>query len=127
MGVPDYVPSEIVDGPTRVTPTSFGGLAGGLLNVSRLKTGLVTLCRLAGDAAGYTLHLVTGNAITPRAWEEAGWTPPAPQLPGLEIVLDGDMEEFAQNVMGQHYILSYGDNVLQFRELCRLADIDVTD
>src|SRR6266568_3515453 len=47
LGVPDYVPSEIVDGPVRVLPSSFGHLAGGLLNVSRIKPGLVTLCRLA--------------------------------------------------------------------------------
>jgi L-fucose isomerase-like protein len=124
MGVPDYVPSEIVDAPVRVTPTSFGGLAGGLLNVSRLKTGPVTLCRLASRRGRYTLHLAAGDAVTPRAWEEAGWTPPAPQLPGLEIILHGDMEEFARNVMGQHYILSYGDNTALFEDFCRLTDID---
>ncbi len=109
MGVPDFVPSEVVDGPVKVTPTSFGGLAGGLLNTSRLKTGKVTLCRLASRGDRYTLHVVTGDAVTPQPWEEAGWAPPAPQLPGLEIRLHGDMEEFTQNVFGQHYILSYGD------------------
>jgi len=125
MGVPDYVPSEVVDGPVKVTPTSFGGLAGGLLNTSRLKTGEVTLCRLASRGDHYTLHAVTGDAVTPQPWEEAGWAPPAPQLPGLEIRLHGDMEEFTQKVFGQHYILSYGDNSGLLKDFCKLAGIDV--
>jgi L-fucose isomerase-like protein len=125
MGVPDFVPSEVVDGPVKVTPTSFGGLAGGLLNTSRLKTGKVTLCRLASRGDHYTLHVVSGDAVTPQPWEEAGWAPPAPQLPGLEIRLHGDMEEFTQNVFGQHYILSYGDNAGLFKDFCKLTGIDV--
>jgi L-fucose isomerase-like protein len=127
MGVPDYVPSEVVDGPVKVTPTSFGGLAGGLLNTSRLKTGKVTLCRLASRGDHYTLHVVTGDAVTPQPWEEAGWAPPAPQLPGLEIRLHGDMEEFTRNVFGQHYILSYGDNAGLLKDFCGLAGIDVAE
>ncbi len=125
LGVPDYVPSEIVDGPIRVSPSSFGLIPGGLLNVSRLKTGLVTLCRLAQRRGQYVLHIALGDAKTPRAWEEAGWTPPAPQLPGIEFVLQGDMEEFSQNVMGQHYIVSYGDNTAVLKEFARLSGIEV--
>ena len=124
MGVPDYVPAEVVDGPVMVRPAIFGGVEGGL-NISRMKTGLVTICRVAGRGDHYMMHLATGDAVTPRAWEEAGWAPPAPQLPGLEIRLHGDMEEFAQNVLGQHYILSYGDNTNLFRDFCRLLSIDV--
>lgn len=127
MGVPDYVPSEVVDGPVKVTPTSFGGLADGLLNTSRIKTGTVTLRRLASRGDQYTLHMVTGEAVTSQPWEEAGWAPPAPQLAGLEIRLHGDVEKFAQNVFGQHYILSYGDNVELFRDFARLAGIAVVE
>ena len=125
MGVPDYVPCEIVDGPVRVTPSSFGELAGGLLNVSRVKTGPVTLCRIAKCRERYRMHIAIGNAIEPMAWEEAGWAPPAPQLPGIRFVLDGDMEQFSQNVMGQHYILSFGNTTDLLREFCKLADIEV--
>ena len=127
MGVPDYVPSAVVDGPIKVTPTSFGGLAGGLLNTSRLKTGEVTLCRLASRGDHYSMHVVTGDAVTPKPWEEAGWAPPAPQLPGLEIRLRADMDEFSQNVLGQHYILSYGDNRGLYRDFCRLAGIALVE
>lgn len=125
IGVPDYVPKEIVDGPVTVMPTAFGELGEGLLNVSKVKTGKVTLCRLTYKGDTYSMHVVTGEAISPRKWEEAGWRPPAPQLPSLEVVLDGSIENFVQKVLGQHYILSYGDNTEEVKDLCSLLDIQV--
>lgn len=125
MGVPDYVPSEIVEGPVTVMPTAFGEFGEGLLNVSKVKTGKVTLARLTSTGNRYQMHLATGTAATPRKWEEAGWAPPAPQLPSLEITLDGDVEEFLQKVGGQHYIISYGDNRDAFVDLCRLLNVEV--
>jgi L-fucose isomerase-like protein len=123
MGVPDYVPAAVVDGEIRVRPTRFGSFGESVLNVSRVKTGRVTLCRLFQQGGGYALHTVTGTAVAPRAWEEAGWQQPAPQLPGLEIILDTPVEEFAGKVAGQHYILSYGDTTAQLKAFCRLTQI----
>jgi len=123
MGVPDYVPAAVVDGDVLVRPTRFGSFSEGVLNVSKVKTGRVTLCRLLPQEGGYALHVVTGTAVTPRAWEEAGWQPPAPQLPGLEIILDKPVEEFAEQVAGQHYILSYSDTTAQLKAFCRLNQI----
>lgn len=123
-GVPDYVPSEIVDGDIQVMPAAFGELSEGILNVSRLKTGELTLCRLSCTDGKYTMHMVRGKGVTPRKWEEAGWTQPAPQLPGLEILLD-DTEGFARNVMCQHYIISYGDNTEKIKDLCDIMGIEV--
>jgi L-fucose isomerase-like protein len=123
MGVPDFVPSEVVQGPVTVLPASFGSFSEGLLNVSKVKTGRVTLSRLFARDGEYTLHVATGDARTPRAWEEAGWARPAPQLPGLEVVLDGSVEDFAQDVMSQHYIVSYGDTRELLGELCALTGV----
>jgi L-fucose isomerase-like protein len=81
MGVPDYVPPEVVDGPVKVTPTAFGQFGEGLLNVSKVKTGRVTLARLTSSGDRYALHAVTGEAARPPTWEEAGWTPPRPNCP----------------------------------------------
>jgi len=125
MGVPDYVPSEIVAGPVIVMPTAFGKLNEGLLNVSRVRIGRVTLCRLAYTGDRYSMHLAVGKAQKPRKWEEAGWAPPAPQLPSLEIVLDGPVDDFVQHVFGQHYIISYGDNTEKLKDLCRLLGVEV--
>lgn len=127
MGVPDYVPHEVVDGPVMVMPTAFGEFGEGLLNVSKLKTGPVTIARLGSTGDRYTLHLARGEAVTPRAWEEAGWAPPAPQLPSVELHFDGDVEHFIQNVFGQHYILSHGDNTITMIDLCKILGVEVIE
>ncbi|MEI6503160.1 MAG: hypothetical protein WCP21_19290, partial [Armatimonadota bacterium] len=123
MGVPDYVPSEVVDGSVTVLPNAFGDFGEGLLNVSRLKTGPVTLARLTYGGGQYSLHLATGEAKTPRPWEEAGWAPPAPQLPSLEITLDTPIAPFIEQVLSQHYIISYGDNTAALRDLAGILGI----
>ena len=125
MGVPDYVPSEIVEGQTTFTLTRFGELSGGILNVSKVKTGIVTLSRLSWESDEMVMHILTGEAVEPRKWEEAGWEPPAPQLPGLEVIIDTPVEDFAQKVLGQHYILSYGNHIKELSDFCKLMDIKV--
>jgi L-fucose isomerase-like protein len=125
IGVPDYVPAEVVDGEVTVRLTRFGQLAEGVLNVSRVKTGRVTLCRLASEGDRYVMHVATGEAVTPQPWEEAGWDPPAPQLPSLEVILDGPVDAFAQKVLSQHTILSYGDQRGPLMDLCELLGIEV--
>jgi L-fucose isomerase-like protein len=123
MGVPDFVPKEIVDGPLTVLPSRFGDFGEGVLNVSKVKTGRVTLARLTASGDRYAMHVVTGNAVSPRVWEECGWAPPAPRLPSLEIILDVPVEEFAGKVLSQHYILAYGDVTAEIRELCGLLGV----
>lgn len=125
MGVPDYVPTQVVDGPVTVLPTAFGEFGEGLLNVSRVKPGRVTLARLTCTGDRYALHLATGEAVPPGPWEEAGWTPPAPQLPSLEIILDTPVQDFLNQVMGQHYILCYGDQTRALRDLCTILGVEV--
>lgn len=124
IGVPDFVPAEIVDGPVTVTPTAFGDFGEGLLNISKVRTGKVTLSRLSHNGSRYQLHVVTGEARTPRTWEEAGWAPPAPQLPSLEVDLDGNVDDFIQNVFGQHYMLAYGDHTQALGDLANLLSIE---
>ena len=123
-GVPDYVPAEIVDGKVTVSPEAFGLLSQGVLNVSKVKTGVVTMCRLAFEDGRYVMHTVLGEAVTPQKWEEAGWAQPAPQLPALKVLLS-DTEDFADKVMCQHYIISYGDNRKLISDFCAIAGIDV--
>jgi L-fucose isomerase-like protein len=125
MGVPDYVPAEIVDDRTTVMPNAFGDFGEGLLNVSKLKTGKVTLSRLACVDGKYVMHISLANAQTPIKWEEAGWAPPAPQLPSLEMIFDYPVEEFIQKVMSQHYIISYGDNRALLQDICGILGIPV--
>ena len=123
-GVPDYIPAAAADGQVQVMPAAFGELSEGILNVSKVKPGKLTMCRLTSCGDKYYMHMVTGEGITPRKWEEAGWTQPAPQLPGLEILLD-DVEDFTQKVMCQHYIIAMGDQTRRIKNLCDIMGIEV--
>ncbi len=124
--MPDYVPAEVVDGEVTVMPAAFGELDEGILNVSKVKAGKITMCRLTCIDGEYYMHMVLGEGVTPMKWEEAGWTQPAPQLPGLRVMLD-DVPAFAENVMCQHYIISYGDNRALIENLCDILGITVID
>jgi L-fucose isomerase-like protein len=125
IGVPDFIPSAVAEGKVRARISRFGMLSSGVLNISKVKTGRVTLCRLASRGDRYKMHIVTGEAVTPQGWEEAGWDQPTPQLPGLEVILDDRVEDFAQKVLSQHYIIAYGDHRSQLLDLCRLLSIEV--
>jgi len=83
------------------------------------------LSRLSSTGAKYTMHIVTGKAVEPSEWREIGWQHPAPQLPGLEIILDNKIEDFAEKVMSQHYIITYGDNTEVISDFCKLAKIEI--
>ena len=124
MGVPDFVPGEVVDGKVTVTQAAFGGISGGLLNISKIKTGKLTLARLSNTGDRYTMHICTGEGKLKR-WEEAGWDQPAPQLPSLEIFIDAPMEDFTQKISGQHYIIAFGDHTQSLKDYCYINDIEV--
>jgi len=124
LGVPDFVPAEVVDGKVKVTPAAFGNISGGLLNISTMKTGKLTMVRLSNTGDRYTMHICTGEGKL-KSWEESGWDFPAPQLPSLEIFTDAPMEDFVQKISGQHYIIAYGDHSQSLRDFCYLKDIKV--
>ena len=64
LGVPDFVPSEVVEGKVKVKPASFGNISGGLLNISTMKTGRLTLVRLSNTGNQYVMHICTGEGKT---------------------------------------------------------------
>ena len=126
-GVPDFVAADMVDGDTyTVIPAAFGALNQGILNVSKVKTGTVTMSRLTYMNGKYIMQMVLGNGKTPPKWEECGWDQPAPQLSALEIELPC-VERFADNVACQHYIITYGDNREKIRNLCSILGIKVVE
>ena len=126
-GVPDFVACDMVDGDTyTVLPAAFGLLDQGILNVSKVKTGTVTMSRLTFKDGKYTMQIILGDGKTPPKWEECGWDQPAPQLSALEIKIP-DVERFAENVACQHYIITYGDNRQAIRNLCSILGIEVVE
>ena len=126
-GVPDFVACDMVDGDAyTVLPAAFGLLDQGILNVSKVKTGTVTMSRLIFKEGKYTMQIILGDGKTPPKWEECGWDQPAPQLSALNIKIP-DVERFAENVACQHYIITYGDNRQAIRNLCAILGIDVLE
>jgi len=125
-GVCGFVPPGVIEGPICVTGYGgWGGLSTGIMNVSKMKTGRVTISKLFSRGDQYKMHIVTGEALTPRKWEELGWNPPAPRFPSIEIVPDIPVEEFAQKVASQHYIVAYGDQREKIEDLCKILSIDL--
>ena len=53
-------------------PAAFGALNQGILNVSKVKTGTVTMSRLTYMNDKYVMQMVLGNGKTPPKWEECG-------------------------------------------------------
>lgn len=38
-----------------------------------------------------------------------------------------DVEKFADNVMCQHYIISYGDNTEKIKDLCKILGVEIIE
>ena len=63
-GVPDFVAADMVDGDTyTVIPAAFCALNQGILNVSKVKTGTVTMSRLTYMNGKYVMQMVLGNGV----------------------------------------------------------------
>ncbi len=126
IGTPDYVPASAIKGEPTMLPTAFGLLSASLLNVSKVKDGYVTCCRLFYKNGKYYMHMYTGDARQPMAWNEFGWTDPIPQLCSLQVFPDScTVEEFAEHVSCQHVLLAYGDHSDEVKQLCKLLNIEV--
>ncbi len=126
IGVPDFIPKAITLGDVTVLPAAFGLLNSSLLNVSQVRTGYLTCARLAYLNGRYKMHVYTARGETPMPWNEFGWDDPAPQLPSLRVFPDScTVEEFAQNVCGQHVLIAYGDYTAALKDFCKLMDIDL--
>lgn len=126
-GVPDFIAADMIDGDAyTVLPATFGALSQGILNVSPVRTGTVTMCRLTCERGRYVMQMLLGEGKTPPKWEECGWEQPAPQLSALEIEI-ADVERFAERVACQHYIIAYGDQREPLRNLCRILDIEILE
>ena len=125
-GACGFVPTSFIDGgKVSVRGHTWGGSSGGIVNTAPMKTGKVTLARISLHGERYRMHILTGEGVKPRAWEELGWAPPAPSFPSLEIVPDGGVEEFAHKALAQHYAVVYGDHRQKLVDLCELLDIEV--
>ena len=64
--MPDFVAADMVDGDAyTVLPAAFGQLSQGILNVSKVKTGVVTMSRLTFAEGKYAMQIVLGDGKAP--------------------------------------------------------------
>lgn len=124
MGVCGMIPQSALEGTPRLYKYAWGKITG-LMTVGPMKTGKITLARLASAGDRYTMHVTVAEAVKPRRWHEIGWQLEAPVYPSLEIVLGDKTKEFSENILAQHYHLVYGDYTSELIDLCKLLDIDV--
>ena len=107
----------------KVQGHSWGG-AGGIMNISKLKQGRITLTKMYEVKGEMHMHAVTGNSKVPERWQEDGWEDhKGPNYPAMEITLDTDLNDFQKYIAGQHYIVSYGDNTEIFERFCQFTGI----
>ena len=95
----------------------------GLCNSSPYREGRVTLARLGIEGHGFKMHLAAGETVPASDFHEVG----CPPYPLIALELDGNTDEFMQNLVSQHYGFCYGDVRAELRSLCRLLDISLVD
>lgn len=124
MGVCGMIPQSALEDTPRLYRYAWGKLTG-LMTVGSMKTGKVTLARVASVGDRFRIHVTVAEAQKPRAWHEIGWQLEAPVYPSLEIVLGNKTKEFTENILAQHYHVIYGDYTKELTELCRILGIDI--
>ena len=113
-----YAPFKLGEGRPKVDKTEV--LLEGLANCTLYKEGRVTLARLGYQRdRDFKLHIVTGEAKKPRPFKEVGCLP----FPAMEVILDGKTEEFAQEIMSQHYAIVYGDYKEELLEIAKYLSL----
>jgi L-fucose isomerase-like protein len=126
MGVCGFAPGSYVCGRKLASVYGgWGGLNEGVMNVSPLRMGTVTLARLGYRGDRYSLHVASGKAVDPGKWEELGWNPPAPQFPGIMFKPEVPVHDFAHKMPAQHYLMVYGDLREPLADLCNLLGIEM--
>lgn len=123
MGVCGMIPQSALEETPRLYKYAWGKLTG-LMLVGPMKTGKITLARLASAGDRYRMHATVAEAVKPRIWHEIGWQLEAPVYPSLEIILGDRTNKFTENILAQHYHLVYGDYSDELAELCRLLGIE---
>ena len=125
VGVCGFIPPEFADGITRVRAANLGETNTGISNVSKVRCGEVTYGRFYNENGQFKLFLSHGTAKDNPKWTELGWEEPTPDFPSVMLELEIPMQEYIENVPGQHIIMVYGDYVEKIKTVCGLLDIEV--
>jgi len=123
FGVCGFIPPSMIEGP-RLAKLFGDQEWEALMNTSGMKTGRATLIRPFFRNGKPLMHMVTGEALEARRWLEVGFEEPG-MHPSVELILDGTIEHFIDNVPAQHFSIVYGDWAKQVGRLCKLLDVEL--
>lgn len=128
VGVCGFVPGRYVCGAKCASVYGgWGGLNAGVMSTSAMQTGPVTVARVGYRGDDYFIHVIKAEGLKPRRWEELGWNAPAPQFPGLELLLPVPVEQFVEKIISQHYLIAYGDHIAAVKQVAKLLGMRVVE
>jgi len=125
VGVCGFIPPEFADGITRIRAANLGETNTGISNVSKVRCGEVTFARFYNEKGQFKLFLSKGLCQTAPKWTELGWAEPTPDFPATLLRLNVPMQQYLENVPGQHIIMVYGDYIEDVKTVCSLLDVEV--
>ena len=98
---------------------------GGLMNISRLKTGEITIFNFFVRNGNLEMHVFLGEGNTPEKFQEEGWQEyKGPMIPALDISIDTSIDAFKDNIAGPHYLILHGNHIEIIENYCRFSGIE---
>lgn len=102
----------------RIRDIDHVGFSGPLVSMA-LNEGRITLARLVETIGGYELHMTRADAIESDLRQG--------RFPAVLVKIDGDLNEFEQRLMANHYAFIYADIRAELLELAGLLNWKVID
>jgi L-fucose isomerase-like protein len=106
------------DHKVRIRDIGHAGFTGPLVSMP-LKEGKITMARLVETIGGYELHMTRADAIKSDLRQG--------RFPAVFAKIDGDLEEFKNRLMANHYAFVYSDIRVELLELAKLLNWEVVD
>jgi len=120
-----FAPFSVCKIPKKAMAHEWGG-DGGIMNISDLNEGTVTVSTLFPDEGELKIHMIKGTGKNPELFQEEGWAQrKGPKIPSLEIMLGKDNDYFIENIKGPHYMVAYGDVTRKLRFFANFAGINI--
>lgn len=121
-----FAPYSICKIPKKAIARDWGG-DGGIMNISDLYEGSVTVSTLFPNEGRLNMHMIKGTGQNPELFQEEGWAGwKGPKIPSLEIKLGEDADYFIENIKGPHYMVTYGDVTQKLRFFAYFSGINIS-